>query len=228
MPGSGISREKRMLKHRGLEMIRSSKKILLGILLLSWKISGVAAVAEEDILRRKAALVAQKIHMRNMVLVGIDPKTCKRTDNKKLMISQLSQIKTGKLNHCPEYLAEKLKSINEEIKNVENGVLVYAPVQMPVASTAPVERFQESSPMPELNEVFEENLPALQSNPENSEVDYTGLNEEQRSRIFQFHEKNRDQYVNYDDDNLFLKLSNAYMRNLPRIMARPKDPESED
>lgn len=202
------------------------KKVTTGIIFSFWAYQGFSAVGEEQILLRKAALVAQKVHMRNMALVGIDPKTCKPTSNRKLMTFQLAQIKTGKLNHCPEYVAEKLKAINEEIKNVESGVLVYAPVNFPVATTTPVERFHESAPDEELNQVPEENLPAVATTPGVPEVDYTGLSEEQRSRIFEFHEKNRNQYINYEDDDLFLKLSNAYMRNLPRIMAKPKVPES--
>lgn len=202
--------------------------MMTAVLILLGSLSVFSAIDEEQILQRKAALVAQKVHMKNMALVGIDPKTCKPTNNKKLIISQLGQIKTGKLNHCPEYLAEKLKAINEEIKNVENGVLVYAPVKMPMANTAPLERFQESLPVPEASDFPADSSPAAPSEPKVSEVDFTGLNEEQRSRILLFQEKNRDKYVNYDDDNLFLKLSNAYMRNLPKVMAKPKVPENQE
>ncbi len=227
MPNSGISCEERMLKHWNMEMIKL-KQITSGILILFWAMPGFSAIDEEQILQRKAALVAQKVHMRNMALVGIDPKTCKTTENKKLIISQLAQIKTGKLNHCPEYVQQKLKAIDEEIKNVENGVLVYAPVKAPTANISPVESIQESDPLPETNEYPEESIPAITTNPSSTEVDYTGLNEEQRSRILLFQEKNRDQYVNYEDDDLFLKLSNAYMRNLPRLMAKPKLPEKSE
>lgn len=204
------------------------KQITSVILISIWAMPGFTAVDEEYILLRKAALVAQKVHYKNVALLGIDPKTCKPTQNKKLMISQLGQVRTGKLIHCPEYLKEKLTSIDEEIKNVEKGVLVYAPLAAPVASSAPVERLQESDPLPEIDQVSQENLHEVTMKPGSSDVDFTGLDGEQRSRILIFQEENRNQYINNDDDNLFNKLSNAYMRNLPKIMTKPQVPENQE
>lgn len=202
------------------------KQIASVILISAWAIPGSTAVSEEYSVLRKAALVAQKVHYKNVALLGIDPKTCKPTQNKKLMISQLGQIKTGKLNHCPEYLKEKLAAIDEEIKNVEKGVLVYAPLAAPVASSAPIERLEESDVLPEIDQVSKEDVQEVANKPGLADVDFTGLDGEQRSRILIFQEENRGQYINGDDDNLFRKLSNAYMRNLPKVMAKPKDPEN--
>lgn len=202
------------------------KQIASVILISAWAIPGSTAVSEEYSVLRKAALVAQKVHYKNVALLGIDPKTCKPTQNKKLMISQLGQIKTGKLNHCPEYLKEKLAAIDEEIKNVEKGVLVYAPLAAPVASSAPIERLEESDVLPEIDQVSKEDVQEVANKPGLADVDFTGLDGEQRSRILIFQEENRGQYINGDDDNLFRKLSNAYMRNLSKVMAKPKDPEN--
>lgn len=216
-----------MFERWRVEMIRL-KQITSVLLISMWAIPGFTAVDEESILLRKAALVAQKVHYKNVALLGMDPKTCKPTQNKKLMISQLGQIKTGKLNHCPEYLKEKLAAIDEEIKNVEKGVLVYAPLVAPVASSAPMERLEDSDPLPEIEQVSKESSPEVTMRPGKSDVDFTGLDGEQRSRILIFQEENREQYTNNDDDNLFNKLSNAYMRNLPKIMSKPQVPENQE
>ncbi len=193
-----------------------------------WSFSALAVINDEKILLRRAVLEAQKIHVRNVALLGVDPKTCKVSDNSSLILTQISQLKTGKLNNCPEYLKEKLKALDEEIQNVEKGILVYAPLKLPEVSTVPRGRNFEDNPMEPLTEVFEATVPEAVSQQGNSVSDHTGLTEEQRRRIFDYYERNKAQYVTYDDDNLFLMLSNAYMRSLPKLMTKPSLKENQE
>jgi hypothetical protein len=204
------------------------KKLNLFLLMTFIPSTAFLAVDEEQILMRQAALEAEKVHVRNVALLGIDPKSCRPTDKPSLMITQIGQIKSGKLNHCPDYLKDKLKAIEDEIQNVKNGVLVYAPVKLPQLTAIPAEPSFPENDSPGPLEGFE--TPATESVTESDdfETDYTGLSAAQRRRIFIYREKNKAQYVNYEDDDLFLKLSNAYMRNLPKLMAKPDLKEEQE
>lgn len=175
---------------------------------------------QEEILLRKAALVAKKVHVKNLNLIGIDPKSCRPIEDSKVFLSQMSQIKKGSLTHCPDYAQEKLKSLDEEIKQVEAGVLIYpkkdAAPQLPVfnmpTNDAPKD-YQDDNFLDE-----EAVSPEIPLPPKSAFADHTGLTSEQKLLIFENYDKNKESYESDDYDNLFQIVSKAYVRNLRKII----------
>lgn len=192
---------------------------LLAIGVLS---QGIASVDEEVLLRTKAALVAKKIHVRNLNLIGVNPVNCQRQDVKKLYIEQMERLQSKSLNHCASLVDPVLKSFNDDIAKVDAGELVYAPV---VQITQNPQTFEEeiggerADRFPEgLNEDSGSNFTPIIATDKASH--FTGLTGEEIDRILRSYEGNRKSYATSDEDNLFDILSKAYVRNLNRLLER--------
>ncbi len=188
--------------------------------------SASASVDEEALLRAKAALVAKKVHMRNLNLIGVNPSTCKTEESNKLIIGQIKTIKSGALTHCPSVVESVLKPLNDEIAKVDSGVLVYAPlpiakISSPAFPQTPDYDFQDPVKNNETKEVFQE--ASVEPVEPEQPIGPTGLNSEDLDRIFSNYEDNRHAYRPSEEDNLFKILSKAYIRNLNRLIQRKKD-----
>lgn len=198
--------------------------ILFGFVLLS-SYTAFSAVDEEALLRRKAALVAKKVHMKNLNLIGVDPASCKQSSKPGIIIEQIKNIKSGNLNHCPTVVDSFLKPLNDEIAKVDSGVLDYGPLPKSIVSV-PRGKDAEADLRPE---VSRPDLIETQEPISIAEVDRdipiapTGLSSNDLDRIFNFYEVNQDQYRPSEEDNLFRILSKAYVRNLNRIVPKPEN-----
>lgn len=198
-------------------------KIVLTSVFVSSAISfSYGSVDEEALLRRKAALVAKKVHVKNLNLIGVDPTTCKNTDNSKVLLDHIKNLKSSSLNHCPSAVEKFLKPLQEEIAKVDSGELVYAP--QPIQNSA-----RPTPDLPEPSETPEEFYPpepeeqplALEVPKSDTLVGPTGLTEGDLDRIFSSYERNPREYRPSEEDNLFKILSKAYVRNLNRLIERP-------
>lgn len=194
---------------------------LFFILLVTVPATALSEARQEEILQRKAVLMAKKVHLRNLNLIGIDPQTCKPVEDSKVFLNQMAQIKKGSLKHCPEYAQEKLRWVDEEIRQVEAGVLIYpkrasAPV-IPSLSPNPEEAFRVEENPPLTVEALDQSSSSADL-PETASIDHTGLSEEQKLRIFEFYNQNKERYETDDLDNLFQIVSKAYVRNLRKII----------
>ena len=219
MPSAGIGLQVQD-KDKWLKM-----KMILTILVTSLGSIAFASVDEEALLRKKAALVAQKVHMKNLNLIGVNPETCKSTDSDKLIIKQIKKIKSSSLNHCATVVESMLKPLNDELAKVNAGVLVYAPLPK---TAVPLKSFPADEPVmnnPDQNFETSEprEMPLAQDFDPNELVGSTGLTVSDVDRIFETYEINQKKYRPSEDDDLFNILSKAYVRNLNRLIERKKD-----
>lgn len=182
-------------------------------------------VDEEALLRAKAALVAQKVHLKNLNLIGVNPKTCKTTDEDRLIINQIKTIKSASLSHCPSVLESIIKPLEAEIAKVNSGVLEYAPLPKTTIPMLPVvddkSDFQDS-PVVNISRDYTEG-PIAQVNDPEVPLAPTGLTSRDINRIFETYENNPQSYRPSEDDDLFRILSKAYVRNLGRLIERKRD-----
>ena len=219
MPSAGIGLQVQD-KDKWLKM-----KMILTILVTSLGSIAFASVDEEALLRKKAALVARKVHIKNLNLIGVNPETCKSTDSDKLIIKQIKKIKSSSLNHCATVVESVLRPLNDELAKVNAGVLVYAPLPK---TAVPLKSFPADEPVmnnPDQN--FEtsqpKEMPLAQGFDPNELVGSTGLTVSDVDRIFETYEINKKKYRPSEDDDLFNILSKAYVRNLNRLIERKKD-----
>lgn len=178
-----------------------------------------AAVDEEILLIQKASLLAKRTHISNISLVGLDPVNCKPSDDHKLLLKQMKDLNTGPLKHCPEVVSEKLKEIDEQLKQIDQGVLPPAsPLQIAsISNPLSTEKERETPALEYVTERSdrEPTIPVKSHTP-----DSTGLSDEQRDYLFSEYNRNSHNYRPTEEDDLFDILSKAYIRNYDKVMKR--------
>lgn len=187
------------------------------ILIISIPAFALNGPSQEEILLRKATLVAKKVHLKNLNLIGIDPQTCRPVENSKVFLNQMAEIKKGSLKHCPEYAQEKLRWIEEEIRQVEAGVLIY-PKRTPTPIIPNLSVTPEETYINEETSHSETDSSPTQDPSKTVSVDHTGLSEEQKIFLFEAYNQDKERYEPDDLDNLFQIVSKAYVRNLKKVI----------
>lgn len=169
--------------------------------------------SEELIELQLAGLTAERIHLQNVLLVGVDPVTCKNTESSSLMVRQMENISKSGLSHCMQAIQQQLKTIDDRMKKLEEGHLSFSPLKNePVF--LPVESSQEVSlaaPMPDSSPEEETNWPVLGPVPDR-EISPEAQSKHQM--MVDFYSANKTMFEPKEDDSIFERVSKGYIRNL--------------
>lgn len=229
---------------------RSHCEALLGIIKMLWIIIFFAAFAnapdselekEKERLLQISKLTLEREHTRKMLLLGMDPVTCKSTKGSEqevdFLIDQVNRLNKGELVMplCEEKIKEQLKPYDDKIKmakegttDIPEGELLIFRTEKNVNGTNVAATAIENGPVLPVEPVVQEAALEVsvgfdEKSSSSVLVDRSGLTEEDRKWLFIYYERNRSHYESEDEDGLFLKVSKAYMRNLSRLMERPKN-----
>lgn len=192
------------------------------IILLTLSSAGSFAVSEELLLTREAELLIEKTYITNTALIDIDPVTCKPSENSSLMLKNLKASRKGILTHCKSAIADKLSAIEEDLKQVNQGVLLPRKSSLQFSNAPqlaqPPRRLESETVLTAMPEVMD-SIPMSTESSNSAQTDHTGLSQEERDRIKSYYDSSRRDYNPKEDDGLFTILSKAYIRNLNRIFS---------
>ncbi len=177
--------------------------------------ASAAQFSEEFMLQREAELTAERIHIKNMNLIGVNPKTCKPDDN--VLLGQINQIRNGELNHCPDVIKDKIQVHDDLLTQLKSGTLTFPKVA--ALTTIPA----ISSPSTIQDNFVEEK--AFDKNPPQTTSSENEDEWNEEDKILSNYESNKKEYRPGEDDGLFKILSKAYVRNLNKIWEKKKTDE---
>ena len=193
-------------------------------------------------------LTLEREHTRKMLLLGMDPVTCESTKGSEqeveFLVDQVGRLSKDEFSMplCDEKIKEQLKPFDEKIKMAKEGktdipeseLLIFRAENNADGVKAAATTF-ENSKEAKVNETAWPVEPVAQEaasvvntgvgkdSKSPDQFDRTGLTVEDRKWLFISYERNTSQYTSDQEDGLFLKVSKAYIRNLSRVMEKPKD-----